>query len=484
MFMFLYNVWYFFLKIVSKNEKFFKNIYKNNFLNKVDFSKLSLSSKIFLSIFSHGSFFENNLNKTISNDIVSFRKKHFPLIAYFHSYNNSYDYKKIGLRNFNRTVNFVNKNNLTINSFFKTSNLNLNIFLLIKFLEKNFYPFFSNSFFKKPHILNLIKVNFIILVLLNKQVIKNLKFFNLNKYEDWYNYNFRINNYFFFKKNLNLNLISLINKKNKKVIDFYKVTFFTISEKLKLKYNHSLNYLTFAFDRNLLSKININNLFNNALQIYYPIRFNEVSTNKYIELNKLNDYCFFFLRKNRIFNKGRYSRNRQTYRTGVYWCLWVNILSVIGFYFLFYRVTFNFGYLWLVLIIFFASLIFSRVLKYNFFNLNYVARELRKSYEWFSLIYFDLISFLKSFLNFYFIFMNLIRNFLTYKNLNTSNLLFKYLVDFPLKRYLILIDSQETVKFNYVWKSLNTKDESVFKFRTLLSYINQLVFIIFTSSKK
>jgi hypothetical protein len=29
---------------------------------------------------------------------------------------------------------------------------------------------------------------------------------------------------------------------------------------------------------------------------------------------------FFFLRKSKLFNKGRYSRNRQTYRTGAYWC--------------------------------------------------------------------------------------------------------------------------------------------------------------------
>ena len=29
----------------------------------------------------------------------------------------------------------------------------------------------------------------------------------------------------------------------------------------------------------------------------------------------------FFLRKVKIFNKGRYSRNRQNYRTGVYLCL-------------------------------------------------------------------------------------------------------------------------------------------------------------------
>jgi hypothetical protein len=51
---------------------------------------------------------------------------------------------------------------------------------------------------------------------------------------------------------------------------------------------------------------------------FYPTKFNESSTNKFIDLNKVDEYLFLFLRKNRIFNKGRYSRNRQTYRTGVY----------------------------------------------------------------------------------------------------------------------------------------------------------------------
>lgn len=53
---------------------------------------------------------------------------------------------------------------------------------------------------------------------------------------------------------------------------------------------------------------------------------------------------FFFLRKTKIFNKGRYSRNRQLYKTGVYFCLYINILAIYAIYFLFYRFTFNFGY--------------------------------------------------------------------------------------------------------------------------------------------
>ena len=35
-------------------------------------------------------------------------------------------------------------------------------------------------------------------------------------------------------------------------------------------------------------------------------------------LEKFTSSKIFFIRKNKMFNKGRYSRNRQLYRTGVY----------------------------------------------------------------------------------------------------------------------------------------------------------------------
>ena len=54
------------------------------------------------------------------------------------------------------------------------------------------------------------------------------------------------------------------------------------------------------------------------MNLFFPIRFSESSVSKYIKLENLNNYVFLYIRKNRIFNKGRYSRNRQLYRTGVY----------------------------------------------------------------------------------------------------------------------------------------------------------------------
>lgn len=63
----------------------------------------------------------------------------------------------------------------------------------------------------------------------------------------------------------------------------------------------------------------------------------------------------FFLRANNLYNKSRYSRNRQTYRTGVYWCMWLTVLTVIGLYYYLYVFLIKFTYLWAL---FYVSLLF------------------------------------------------------------------------------------------------------------------------------
>jgi hypothetical protein len=62
----------------------------------------------------------------------------------------------------------------------------------------------------------------------------------------------------------------------------------------------------------------------------------------------------FFLRANNLYNKSRYSRNRQTYRTGVYWCMWLTVLTVIGLYYYLYVFLIKFTYLW---VLFYVSLL-------------------------------------------------------------------------------------------------------------------------------
>jgi len=53
----------------------------------------------------------------------------------------------------------------------------------------------------------------------------------------------------------------------------------------------------------------------------YSIRFTESTVIKNYDLLFLQKIRLLFIRKSKIFNKGRFSRNRQLYRTGFYWCL-------------------------------------------------------------------------------------------------------------------------------------------------------------------
>jgi hypothetical protein len=51
-----------------------------------------------------------------------------------------------------------------------------------------------------------------------------------------------------------------------------------------------------------------------------------------------------YLRKCKNFNKGRYSRNRQVYRTGVYMCFYINVIALYALWFYFYKFKFKFTY--------------------------------------------------------------------------------------------------------------------------------------------
>ena len=60
----------------------------------------------------------------------------------------------------------------------------------------------------------------------------------------------------------------------------------------------------------------------------------------------LDKFECYFIRKNKSFNKGRFSRNRQVYRTGVYFCFYINILAFYALWYYFYKFKLKFTYLW------------------------------------------------------------------------------------------------------------------------------------------
>jgi hypothetical protein len=58
--------------------------------------------------------------------------------------------------------------------------------------------------------------------------------------------------------------------------------------------------------------------FKNKIDDSWVVKFSPSNFIKYINSLNLNKYNILYLRKAKVFNKGRYSRNRQYYRTGVY----------------------------------------------------------------------------------------------------------------------------------------------------------------------
>lgn len=96
------------------------------------------------------------------------------------------------------------------------------------------------------------------------------------------------------------------------------------------------------------------------------IKYSVSSLAKYI--TPVSDYTLYFLRKNKSFNKGRYSRNRQNYRSGVYWCLYINVIALFSLYFLFYRFSFNLGYLWWLFYCLPASFIFPYAIRNKLYS--------------------------------------------------------------------------------------------------------------------
>lgn len=139
---------------------------------------------------------------------------------------------------------------------------------------------------------------------------------------------------------------------------FYKKLIFRLK-----KHNYKINF----FSKKKISIFFIKFKPSNLIKLYNFFSFNQININ--------------FLRKNKVFNKGRYSRNRQYYRTGVYWCLYINIIAVLGFYFWFYRLTLNFGYLWWLLYFFFFFCIFAKF--FNLYSYTFFFKDIFLSFFWF-----------------------------------------------------------------------------------------------------
>lgn len=243
--------------------------------------------------------------------------------------------------------------------------LKKNIFLYKKFFNFFFwkykkyskntkynYNFFNTIFFKSPFFFI-----FFIFDFFNLNLFRNFVSTNYVTYKNIEKFAQPFFVFYYFLKYLNLNrrthitflntsdLIDLNQFRSKK---FYLKPFFNKTSRLQsLNFSNRLNIVSqkvlnikrklIAFSSSAMSEKK-----NNSKQI--------------LSFAKSTNYIIFhFLRKNIIYNKSRYSRNKQTYRTGVFFCIWLTILTVIGLYFYFYFFSIKFTFFFIGFFLFVLS---------------------------------------------------------------------------------------------------------------------------------
>jgi hypothetical protein len=108
---------------------------------------------------------------------------------------------------------------------------------------------------------------------------------------------------------------------------------------------------------------------------------------KNISLFDSGNVEFQFLRKNKVYNKGRYSRCRQNYRTGVYLCMYLSIVSIFGLYYWFFKFSFNFSYLWWFFISFLGSFLLPKIIKYRLYEPSTTINSFYNFFIWLSLLF-------------------------------------------------------------------------------------------------
>jgi hypothetical protein len=463
---------------------------------KREFKDLSYFEKLFLVLFHRNGLFEHSFaNIFDKKNIVEYRKKNYPLIFFFHMYYGRMSYKFDNLNllvrqykyfNFNRLFKF--KLNYLKLKFFKQKNFkssNFVYFLILqKLLYKRYYNLCSSTYFKKYSYFNTLKLNWLFHTFILRA---NGKFYmlDLNDYSDWYQYNFD-NKY----KKLQVKPI-LLDKSYRKSYDFFNKVRFLRLEKIFKFYNtkykkisivlgrYYKNIYLFRFIPSLFNKIKINESWKKSLITYYPIRFSESAVVKHINYNKLDKYSIFYLRKNRIFNKGRYSRNRQLYRTGVYWCLWLSIILVYGLYFLFYRFSFNFGYIWWGILILAYSTIFSRIIKYKFYNIYYLINEFVNLIKWLGYLVVNVKALIFNIFNKLLLKFNIMNYLVTYKNYK-FNFIFNLFELYFIRFFTKWLESTDAVKFVFFWEGMKEKDNSFLRYKTIIHWFKQFYKMLIT----
>jgi len=456
-------------------------------MTKRTFKFLSYFEKLFLVLFYRKGWFERSLAYLYRmKDIEEYRRANYPLINMFHIYLNKSEYKASNLKLLARQYDFFFESPFFKHKLIKVVNAYFN-FRTTRFLRyltirriffKRYSDVFDNFMFKTNKEFNVLILNFIFNVFLLKAT-KRLIIYDLDNWKDWYDYSF--------KKNITRRHKTEPKKKgyesgpkrrdreykfNKLVylVRQYKIRYMIFSRLLKKEF---VFLFSWKFNFADFFRIKINKNFNKLLKSYYTVKFSESSISKYINPGNLKNYNFFYLRKNRIFNKGRYSRNRQLYRTGVYWCLWLNIIMVYGLYFIFYRFSFNFGYIWWGVLILAYSTIFSRIVKYNFYNPFYVLKEFFLLQRWYGYIMKTFIYNFDNYFKKHFFNVNIINYIYIYQNSKLA-LFYDYYYYYTSKLFFWWLKKKENMKIVYLWQGMKEIDKSFLRYKTVLHWIKEI----------
>ena len=250
----------------------------------------------------------------------------------------------------------ANKNNKTLPISFKNLKTNYKVFLInngAQSLAKNYYYIF---FFKRFYFNSLSFFYFRVLKAFNFKVA-NIELYFCTKF---FLTTFKVSDkkikfYNFSNNAVYLSFFNSFNSKISNIITAKHVSIASIDSFKKTK-TISLNPLNKVVVNNMDTSIDLDNvLFTSQLVSLDNKNLNNCSNITFVKINKL-------------YNKGRFSRNKQTYRTGVIWCLWLTVLSICGPFYYFYSFSFNFTYLWFLFILLVLRFSFVYLSKYNYIN--------------------------------------------------------------------------------------------------------------------
>jgi len=409
-----------------------KNSVFHNELNPLLFT-IQYNQFIFLSIFTNRKYFVIFLTHFIKNINCSDNWFNPKLInelnlAFFHKFvthkylNQSIIYKTFS---FNELKHFYSKYKQISNcNLFNMNTHQTELTIYPVFFENYyFYKFIlSNKTYAINFLLNGCLDNFFFKTVFTRVVSFNKNFTILLYYTTYTNliFNLGLNlstqipvvSQNFFNKSLNSQLLDQlqINRATRwiSLYESYLTNFLTKTsfypqlkkfwdQQIRYKFSDKFMYsYDFLMERKNFYPVRVYSNFKKFMNFYWPTRINPNNFYKFHDLLSNDNFLIMFLRKNKIFNKSRYSRNRQLYRTGVYICLFINVLFVYGYIFSFYRFAFSFSYLWIGIGVFIISMTLARAMKYRFYKPSYFFNEVDNFRTWLGFLFKELLGLVKT----------------------------------------------------------------------------------------